>query len=74
MTITDRPPASPSRSDACLSSPARRRLLLGIVAAGGTGLLAPLTVNASTSPAVPAPPASLVVPFRGEHQAGITTP
>lgn len=73
MSSADRP-AGPDRT--APASPERRGLLLGL-AAGGVGLIAGAEAEAAETPAPAAPaaaPASLVVPFHGPHQAGITTP
>ncbi len=75
MSAFDRP-TRPDRS--ALASPDRRGLLLGL-AAGGVGLLAESrAASAATDPtpgaAVPTTPPSLVVPFHGRHQAGVTNP
>jgi deferrochelatase/peroxidase EfeB len=75
MSNRDRRPR-PDRSAA--ASPDRRRLLLGL-AAGGSGLLvahhgAIAATETAPAPAAPAPVPSLIVPFHGRHQAGVTTP
>ena len=73
MSTHDRP-AGPDRHSP--SSPGRRGLLFGL-AAGGVGLVAGGHATAATSEAPPSAPTaaeSLVVPFHGPHQAGITTP
>ena len=69
MSSIDRP-IGPDRN--APASPNRRGLLLGL-AAGGVGLVTPA---AGATPASPEPaPASpsLIVPFHGPHQAGVTT-
>ncbi|ABD87513.1 iron uptake transporter deferrochelatase/peroxidase subunit [Rhodopseudomonas palustris] len=61
--------AAGSSSDAP-ASPQRRGLLLGL-AAGSLGLMPSAAPAAVTTPAAVS---SLVIPFHGPHQAGITTP
>lgn len=75
MSALDRPTGSDRSAPAV---PERRRLLLGL-AAGGVGLLAEGGRAAAATDPAPKPPApaaapSLVVPFHGLHQAGVTTP
>ena len=72
MTEQDKPATAPTSA---IANPQRRSLLRGAGLFGG-GLLAGGLGSAAWcgNLASPADPASEVVPYRGAHQAGITTP
>ncbi|WP_204377552.1 hypothetical protein [Aquitalea magnusonii] len=72
MTEQDKPVLSPP---VAIANPQRRSLLRGAGLFGG-GLLAGGLGSAAWfgQLAKPVDPAQQVVPYRGQHQAGITTP
>lgn len=82
MTETDVPDHRSVQPTVASSPELSRRALLGVVAAGTAGLLvggiaAPLFTPwrpGAVKPAGPEAPASVIHPFFGTHQAGITTP